>query len=222
MKERLQGEAHFMRAYFYQQLLRYYGGIPLITHVYGLNEDYTLPRNTFEESVNFILKDCDSAITFLTGKSLPKGRGSVNAALALKSRVLLYAASDLHDIPTVKAKSTLIAGYSNPELLGYISGDRTARWQAAQTAAKAVLDAAGSGYQLNLGAPASLADAQKNYLSIAMGGGSKDGGIDAAASAERSATALRGHGRRACGSGGPVRRLSKALQPPTLKHGRVR
>ncbi len=184
LKERLQGEAHFMRAYFYQQLLRYYGGIPLITHVYGLNEDYTLPRNTFEESVNFILKDCDSAITFLTGKSLPKGRGSVNAALALKSRVLLYAASDLHDIPTVKAKSTLIAGYSNPELLGYISGDRTARWQAAQTAAKAVLDAAGSGYQLNLGAPASLADAQKNYLSIAMGGGSKDGGIDAAASAE--------------------------------------
>ena len=184
LKGRLQGEAHFMRAYFYQQLLRYYGGVPLITQVYGLNEDYTISRNTFEECVNFILKDCDSAITFLTGKDLPKGRGSVNAALALKSRVLLYAASDLHDMPTAKANSTLIAGFSNPELLGYISGDRTARWQAAQAAAKAVLDAAGQGYQLNLGEPATQEDAQKYYLSIAMGGGSKDGGIDAAASSE--------------------------------------
>jgi hypothetical protein len=39
--------------------------------------------------------------------------------MALKSRVLLYAASDLHDMPTAKAKSSLIGGFSNPELLGY-------------------------------------------------------------------------------------------------------
>ncbi len=102
LKERLKGEAHFLRAYYYQQLVRYYGGVPIITHVYGLDEDYSITRNTFEECVNFIVANCDSAIQELTNKSLAKGRATALAAMALKSRILLYAASDLHDIPTAK------------------------------------------------------------------------------------------------------------------------
>lgn len=184
LNDRLRGEAHFLRAYYYQQLLRYYGGVPLVDKTYGLDEDYTIARSSYEDCVNFIVKDCDSTVILLQGKDLPKGRASVIAALALKSRVLLYAASDLHDIPTAKAKSTVISSFANPELLGYVSGDRAARWQAAQTAAKAVLDAGGGGYKLDLTAPASSADAQKNYLSIAMGGGSKANFIDAAGSVE--------------------------------------
>ncbi len=146
--KRLMGEAHFLRAYYYHQLVRYYGAVPIITQTYGLDEDYTVARNTFEECVNFIVSDCDSSIMLLSGRTMDKGRASAIAAMALKSRVLLYAASDLHDIPTAKAKSSTIAGYSNPELLGYVSGDRTARWQAAKDAANAVLQA-GSGYKLN-------------------------------------------------------------------------
>jgi hypothetical protein len=119
----------------------------------------------------------------LDGKTLDKGRATSLSAMALKSRVLLYAASDLHDIPTASAKSSVIAGYANPELLGYVSGDRVARWQAAKDAAKAVLDAS-SGYKLDLTAPASAADAQAYYTSIAMGGGSNGPGIDKAASVE--------------------------------------
>ncbi|MGN8070405.1 RagB/SusD family nutrient uptake outer membrane protein [Mucilaginibacter sp. SG564] len=185
LKERLQGEAHFLRAYFYQQLVRYYGGIPIITKVYQLGEaDYSAARNSYDDCIKFITADCDSAVTLLTGKTLDKGRTSVPAALALKSRVLLYAASDLHDIPTAKAKSSVISGYAHPELLGYISGDRTARWQAAKDAAKAVLDAAGTGYKLNLAAPASFDDAKTNYISIAMGGGSKATFVDATAASE--------------------------------------
>lgn len=185
LKARLQGEAHFLRAYYYQQLVRYYGGVPLITKVYQLGEaDYSAARNSYDDCIKFITADCDSAVTLLTGKTLDKGRTSVPAALALKSRVLLYAASDLHDIPTAKAKSAIISGYAHPELLGYISGDRTARWQAAKDAAKAVLDAAGMGYKLNLGAPASSDDAKINYISIAMGGGSKATFVDAAAASE--------------------------------------
>jgi hypothetical protein len=115
---------------------------------------------------------------------LEKGRTSVAAALALKSRVLIYAASDLHDIPTAKAKSSVISAYGHPELLGYVTGDRTARWQAAKDAAKAVLDAAGSGYKLNLSTPASFDEGKNNYISIAMGGGSKSPIADAAASNE--------------------------------------
>ncbi len=183
LKERLKGEAHFMRAYFYHQLVRYYGAVPIIDRVYGLNEDYTAARETFEKCVNFIQADCDTAIQNLTGKALGKGRATATAAKALKSRLLLYAASDLHDVPTAKSKSTVISSYANPEFLGYISGDRTARWQAAKGAAKAVLDA-GSGYKLSLAAPAAKADAISNYVSISMGGGSTAPGVDASAASE--------------------------------------
>ncbi|MDQ6764282.1 MAG: RagB/SusD family nutrient uptake outer membrane protein [Bacteroidota bacterium] len=183
LNTRLQGEAHFLRAYYYQQLLRYYGGVPLINFSYGLGEDYTIARNTYAECVDFIIHDCDSAAMLLTGKNPASGRATQLAAMALKSRVLLYAASDLHDIPTAKAKSSTISSFANPEILGYVSGDRMSRWQAAQAAAKAVLDA-GSGYMLNLTAPLSPQAAMQAYISIAMGGKSKAPGVDAAASSE--------------------------------------
>jgi len=185
LKGRLRGEAHFLRAYYYHQLLRYYGGVPLITKIYQLGEsDYTVARNTYDDCVKFIVSDCDSAVTLLNGQTLDKGRTSVAASLALKSRVLLYAASDLHDIPTAKAKSSVMSGYAHPEFLGYVSGDRAARWQAAKDAAKAVLDAAGGGYKLNLTAPVSPAEGKNNYVAMAMAGGSKGAGIDATASSE--------------------------------------
>ena len=185
LNSRLRGEIHFLRGYYYQQLLRYYGAVPIISKTYGLNEDYSISRNTYEECVNFIIADCDSAALLLDGKpGLGKGRASTIAALALKSRVLLYAASDLHDIPTAKAKSAVIASFPNPEYLGYVSGDRTARWQAAKDAAKAVLDQGGGGYKLDYSAPASRDEAIQNYISISMGGGSKAPGVDATASVE--------------------------------------
>ncbi|WP_025763435.1 RagB/SusD family nutrient uptake outer membrane protein [Dyadobacter tibetensis] len=184
LKDRLMGEALFLRAYYYQQLVRYYGAVPLISKVYELNEDYSVTRNTYDECIKFIIKDLDEAATLLEGKTLPKGRTNKVAALALKSRVLLYAASDLHDIPTAKTKSALISGYGNPEFLGYLSGDRKARWQAALDASKAALTAGNGGYMLNLTAPVSAAEGKKNYISISMGGGSKDKDVDASAASE--------------------------------------
>ena len=135
LNDRLQGESHFMRAFYYHQLIRYYGGVPIVDRTYGLKEDYTVNRNTWEECVNFILKECDSAITLLKGKTLSAGRATDLAAMALKARMLLYAASDLHDMPTAKSKSALLSGYAHPEFLGYVSGDRVARWTAAKNAA---------------------------------------------------------------------------------------
>lgn len=184
LKDRLNGEAHFLRAYFYHQLVRYYGGVPLIDKSYGLNEDYTIARSSFSDCVNFIVKECDDAIALLEGTNMGKGRATANAARALKSRILLYAASDMHDIPTLQSKTTFLNGYSNLEVLGYTSGDRNARWQAAKVAAKAVMDAAGSGYKLDLNAPASAMEGRNNYMSIAMGGGSKAPGVDASAASE--------------------------------------
>jgi hypothetical protein len=192
LRDKLLGEAYFLRAYYYHQLLRYYGGVPIVDKPYGLNEDYSIARNTWEETVNFIVGDLDHAAQLLDGKTTSAGRTSKLAAMALKARVLLYAASDLHDGPTAIAKSPLIAAESGLiDLIAYPSGDRTARWQAAKAAAKAVLDA-GQGYKLNLAAPASAEEGRNNYMSIALGGQSAVG--DPAAAIElifqRSHTAL--------------------------------
>ncbi|WP_276485126.1 RagB/SusD family nutrient uptake outer membrane protein [Paraflavitalea pollutisoli] len=185
LKKRLQGETHFLRAFYYHQLVRYYGAVPIIDKSYGLNDDFSIARNTWEECVNFIIKDCDSAITELKDITMPDGKANELAAMALKSRMLVYAASDLHDIPTAKAKSAIIAAFAKPELLGYPSGSRVTRWQAAKNAAKAIMDKVpGKGYKLDLVTPVSIEDAKKNYISLAMGGASKAPGIDAEAKKE--------------------------------------
>lgn len=181
LRERLTGEAYFLRAYYYQQLVRFYGGVPIVDKPYGLDEDYTIARNTYEECVNFMIGDLDQAINLLDKKPETAGRASKLSAMALKARILLYAASDLHDGPTASGKSSVLGSFSNLNLVAYPSGDRTARWQAAKAAAKAVLDA-GSGYKMNLSAPVSAAEGRANYVSIAMGGGSAVG--DPAAAVE--------------------------------------
>jgi len=159
---RLQGEAYFMRAYFYNQLLRYYGGIPLVKSSYSINTaDFTIARSSYEECVNFITEDLDKAVTNLGGKSMDKGRATADAALALKARVLMYAASDLHD--PVKLATILPADYKTPELLGYTTSDHDGRWKKAQDAALAVINTGRYGYMLNLSAPASTADGFTNY-----------------------------------------------------------
>ncbi|SEW40031.1 Starch-binding associating with outer membrane [Chitinophaga sp. YR573] len=164
---RLRGEVYFLRAFYYHQLLRAYGGIPLIDSIYTLdNNDYSKARNTFAECVDHITKDCDSAARYLHGTEgvSVKGRANEGGALALKSRILLYAASDLHDLPTAKAKSTIIAAAATPEVLGYPSGDRTARWQKAKDAAKAVIDL--GVYSLAFPNPASATEASANYQAM--------------------------------------------------------
>ena len=69
LRDKLIGEAYFLRAYYYQQLLRFYGGVPLIAKSYGLNEDYTIARSTYAQCVTFIVADLDKAIAALDTKA---------------------------------------------------------------------------------------------------------------------------------------------------------
>ncbi|MBU2974698.1 RagB/SusD family nutrient uptake outer membrane protein [Zobellia sp. B3R18] len=181
LKDRLMGESYFLRAYYYHQLMRYYGGAPLVDRPYDLNEDYSIARSTYAENVDFVLNDIENAISLLDGKEQTRGRASKLSAMGLKSRVLLYAASDLRDGPTASSQSSTLGSYSNLELVAYPSGDRNARWTAARSAAKDILDMA-SGYKLDLSAPVSAEEGFQNYLSVSMGGGSAVG--DAAANVE--------------------------------------
>lgn len=175
--DRLKGEVKFLRAYYYHQLIRYFGGVPIIDKPFTLNDsDFLSPRNTWDECVNFIVKNCDEAAALLDGKTMVAGRANKAAALALKARVLIYAASDLHDMPTAKSKSSVLSSYAKPELVGYVSGDRKARWEKARDAAKAVIDLPGYGYALNFTNPVSSADGTANYMnaSLARNGGEKE------------------------------------------------
>lgn len=175
--DRMKGEVKFLRAYYYHQLIRYFGGVPIIDKPFTLNDsDFLSPRNTWEECVNFIVKNCDEAAALLDGKTMVAGRANKAAALALKARVLIYAASDLHDMPTAKSKSSVLSSYAKPELVGYVSGDRKARWEKARDAAKAVIDLPGYGYALNFTNPVSSADGTANYMnaSLARNGGEKE------------------------------------------------
>jgi hypothetical protein len=173
LKDQLMGEAYFLRAYYYHQLARFYGGVPLIDTPYTLEDDLSIARNTFEETVNFIIMDLDRAANLLDGKEMVDGRASRLAALALKSRVLLYAASDLHE--SSKAPS----GFGT-DLHAY-SGGQNGRWQSAQQAAKAVLELT-TGYKTELSTPVDYEEGKTNALAIAMGG--KSAVADAAAASE--------------------------------------
>ncbi len=134
----LKGQAYFTRAWTYFYLTALYGGVPIITKAYTLTDEYNVPRNTYEECINYVVGQIDSAAMYLSATDYPTdGHISRGAALAFKARVLLYAASDLHN---PSKNGVVTSGYSNPELLGYTGGDANARWTAAKNAAKAVMD----------------------------------------------------------------------------------
>jgi len=137
-------ETRFLRAFFYFELVKRYGGVPLIKTTVSLNDNFkNVKRNALAECIQFITDECDSAASVLpvVFPAADLGRITKGTALALKSRVLLYAASDLYNSPS------WAQGYEHPELIS-LTGDRTARWQAAANSAKAVIDLAGTGYSL--------------------------------------------------------------------------
>lgn len=156
-KTKLVGQVRFIRAFEYWDLIARWGAMPIITKSFSINDRDEIvdqKRNTYKECIDFLVGELDQA-----AKELPAnwsgddyGRATSVAALALKSRILLYAASPLMNedvkIPEV--------GYTTPE---------PDRWQKAAKAATEALDAAqAAGYELyNLNG-----DPSKNYQMIFM------------------------------------------------------
>lgn len=91
-KDKLTGEVKFLRAMFYFELVKRFGGVPIIASVQQLTDELMLPRNTMKECYDFIEADLNEAIQFLPASN-KAGLASRWAALALKSRVMVYAAS---------------------------------------------------------------------------------------------------------------------------------
>ncbi|WP_456086593.1 RagB/SusD family nutrient uptake outer membrane protein [Parabacteroides sp.] len=130
----LKGEAHFLRAWLYTELLRGYGGVPLVTEaVADMNDVEAMkqPRNTINECLELILADCKMAEDNLpeTVSDAKLGRATKYAATALKARVLLHVASPLYADRTV---NTLACNQYN--------GDRAELYRQAKAAADEVIN----------------------------------------------------------------------------------
>lgn len=128
-------EARFLRSFLYFELLKRYGGIPIIgDSIRQLNDNIQLPRRSFAECVNYIVSECDDIKDSLRTQEMVNtttyGRITKGAAMALKAKVLLYAASPLFNGGNIDA--------SNP-LTGYPSFDIN-RWKLAADASKEIID----------------------------------------------------------------------------------
>ncbi|HTD93254.1 MAG TPA: RagB/SusD family nutrient uptake outer membrane protein, partial [Chitinophagaceae bacterium] len=117
VKKRMKAEAQFLRAFCYGELVKCFGGVPLMLTA-GTPEEAIIPRNTYDECVTQIAKDCDEAAAVLpiVTPAADLGRATKVAALSVKARILLYFASPLN----------------NP-------GNAQDRWVNAANAAKAVM-----------------------------------------------------------------------------------
>lgn len=142
LRSRLKGEVHFLIAFYYHNLVRTHGGVPIITKTFLLDDEFEVPRNSLKECVDYIVENCDKADALLPVKQegANLGRANKSGALAIKSRILLWAASDLVHV-------NWYGSYEQPDLVT-IGGDRTAAWTAAKNAAKAVIDLDGGVFSL--------------------------------------------------------------------------
>jgi hypothetical protein len=98
----MRAEARVLRAYFYSQLLKRYGDVPLVKEVLPFDGDGNLPRTPINEIVTYAVSEIDAALDSLQTDwkqydAERDGRFTRGAALALKSRLLLYAASPLYN-----------------------------------------------------------------------------------------------------------------------------
>ncbi len=124
--ELFQYELRFLRAYFYFELFRTYGDVPLVTTTLTNAQANSITRTPADQIVKFIVDELDAIapylpVSYTTEVESEIGRATRVAAFALKARTLLYAASPLY----------------NP------SNDRT-KWEKAAEACKYILDNAGT------------------------------------------------------------------------------
>ena len=149
----LNAEIRFVRAFRYFDLLKGFGGVPVVGDlVTGLDDDFSqlYDRKSIAETVDYIVSELDAVIGVLpndASSTWKRGRATTPAAMALKSRLLLYAASPL---------------YTNNQ-------DDAAKWQTAADAAKEVIDLNKFSLVTNLSA-----DPSENYRLLFLSGPSQE------------------------------------------------
>ncbi len=128
-------EARWLRAYLYLDLVKRYGGVPLLGDtVFTIADNALVPRNSFSDCINYIVSECndiqDSLRTASQVNGNTYGHITQGAALALKAQALLLAASPLFNGGNIDPNNPL-TGYTNYDVN---------RWNLAAQAAQAVMN----------------------------------------------------------------------------------
>jgi len=142
LKRQYKAEARVLRAYFYAMLMRQYGPVIILPNLPiapdASIDEFNFPRNSYDECADYVAKEVDAAIPSLPvsqGSTQEYGRIKKGMALAVKARMLLYAAS-----PLVNG-NTDYAGFKNPDGTLLVNQQYDAgKWKKAADAAKAVID----------------------------------------------------------------------------------
>ena len=148
-KAAMKAEARFLRAYYYFCLFRQYG--PVIVWGDALApesaEGEKLDRNTVDENVDFIVSELDKAaqdlpyeIKEIGANDSWTGRATKGAAMALKARVLLYAASPLYNGQDGGRLTGIFSAKTNIDGKQIFAAYDAAKWEKAAQAAKDVID----------------------------------------------------------------------------------
>lgn len=146
-KDQIIGEVRFLRAMNYMEMVKRYGGVPIVDKVFEPRVQVDVPRSSLEDCIKFIVAECDAAFPKLPAaySATQTGRAPALAALALKSEALLYAASPQYNTATPYIS---MANAADNKLICYGNYDVN-RWKLAADAAKAALDfALANGYGL--------------------------------------------------------------------------
>ncbi|ACU04444.1 RagB/SusD family nutrient uptake outer membrane protein [Pedobacter heparinus] len=138
LKARTKAEARFLRAWYYFMMVKTFGGIPIIgDKVFEASDEVNVPRNTYAESVDYLIKELDQIAAALPlVDDYPErdyGRVTRGAALSLKSRILLYAASPLFNGGAITSDPVKAALVSYPAA-------SLSRWADAAKAAEDVIN----------------------------------------------------------------------------------
>jgi hypothetical protein len=144
-KSQVKGEAKWIRALSYFEMMKHYGGVPLIYHRFNITDNFLIQRSTLEVTLDSILMDCNDAITLCPAiyPSQYRGRVTKEAAYALKSKALLFAAS-----PQFNTDTPILPLPGHNDLICFGNYDKN-RWLLAANAAKEAIDnAAASGNAL--------------------------------------------------------------------------
>lgn len=154
LKRQYKAEARFLRAYYYFNLLRWYGPLAIMPE-HELNVDAPLeqtdvPRSTIDQTVQYIYDQleqaCNEGLLPWYTSNIEYGRATQAAARALQTRLLLYAASPLYNGNTDYEKYSYFKSKDQEPLFN--PNHSTEKWTKARNAAKRFVDEYGNLFSL--------------------------------------------------------------------------
>ena len=173
-RKRFYAEGRFLRANFYFEMTKRYGGVPLVLtpldYDYGGKVDnLQLPRSKESDMYDFIISEAEAIKNDLPTDVGEKSRASKGAALAMEARAALYAGSIARYGATTPAVSL-----SGGEV-GIAASKADGYYTIALRAAKEIIDGTAGGYKLKTAADgATMAQLSDNFADVFLDKGSPE------------------------------------------------